>query len=180
MAGRANDRFQQQVQFQIGEFAVLGGGRTVRGNYRFSHTRINESSCSTSTGLLMYSDAPAAMQLSRSPFMAFAVNAMIGRSREPALGADAPDRLVAVHFRHHDVHQYDVEAGPSKQVHAFLTAFRARHLHACSLESAAQSEDVARVVVDDQHALALEAGAVFANDFDRGPFAGRHFRSHLV
>src|SRR5258708_37772979 len=43
-----------------------------------------ESSCSVFTGFARYSDAPASRHFSRSPFMALAVRAMIGKRRNDA------------------------------------------------------------------------------------------------
>ena len=51
-------------------------------------------------------------RLSRSPFMALAVRAMIGRSAEPLhRWRIRRDRFVSVHYGHHDVHQHDVDVG---------------------------------------------------------------------
>ena len=57
---------------------------------------------------------PAARQRSRSPFMAWAVMAMIGMWPPVAClaGADRGGRLEAVHLRHLHVHQHDVERLP--------------------------------------------------------------------
>ena len=49
------------------------------------------------------------MHFSRSPFIALAVSAMIGSVLELGIAADRAHRLVAVHLRHHDVHQHDVD-----------------------------------------------------------------------
>src|SRR6202140_447147 len=49
--------------------------------YLCSHIRNAESSCSVLTGLPRYSEAPASRHFSRSPFIAFAVSAMIGNRR---------------------------------------------------------------------------------------------------
>ena len=55
--------------------ACCGG----RDHHRCSHIRSDESNCSVLTGLARYSDAPASRHFSRSPFMAFAVRAMMGK-----------------------------------------------------------------------------------------------------
>jgi hypothetical protein len=44
-------RLQQQLELQALELLLVVGGR--RGAYRYSHTRISETSWSTSTGLVM-------------------------------------------------------------------------------------------------------------------------------
>ena len=49
------------------------------------------------------------MHFSRSPFIALAVTATIGRSLQLGDLADLAHRLDAVHLRHHDVHQHDVD-----------------------------------------------------------------------
>ena len=55
---------------------------------------------------------PAARQRSRSPFIACAVIAMIGKRGAPARRlerADRGGRLESAHLRHLHVHQHDVE-----------------------------------------------------------------------
>src|SRR6202021_931284 len=49
--------------------------------YLCSPIRSAESNCSVLTGLAKYSDAPASRHFSRSPFIALAVRAMMGRRR---------------------------------------------------------------------------------------------------
>ena len=49
------------------------------------------------------------MHFSRSPFIALAVTAMIGSVAARGNLADLADRVDAVHLRHHDVHQHDVD-----------------------------------------------------------------------
>ena len=89
-----------------------------------------------STGLEMYSDAPAARHVSRSPFIAFAVSAMIGSVANAGVAADAPDRLVTVHLRHHDVHEHDVDvARRSSMSIAFHAALGGQHVHAGTLRA---------------------------------------------
>ncbi len=77
---------------------------------------------------------------------------MIGRRRNAGLLADHLHRLIAVHLRHHDVHQHDREVRRRFDERDRLAAGRrGQHLHAAPFEHAAQREDVARVVVDQQH-----------------------------
>ena len=45
--------------------------------------------------------------------MAFAVSAIIGKPREFASAPDLPCRRQPIHFRHHDVHQYEIDRSPS-------------------------------------------------------------------
>ena len=70
-----------------------------------------------------------------------------------------PHRLVAVHLRHHHVHQHDVDRRPCFfSISMPSLPFSAyEHLHLVALEHARQREDVAHVVVDDQHLLARRA-----------------------
>ena len=97
------------------------------------------------------------MHFSRSPFIALAVTAMIGRLPEPGHLPDRPHRLVAVHLRHHDVHQHDVDVGRLLQPRdAVPAALGVDHLHLAPLQEGGQREDVADVVVDDQHRAAGE------------------------
>ena len=51
----------------------------------------------------------ASMHFSRSPFMALAVTATIGRFLKREIWRMALHRVDAVHLRHHDVHQHDVD-----------------------------------------------------------------------
>ena len=70
------------------------------------------------------------MHASRSPRMAFAVNAMIGNFPDVMIGTIAPNRLVSVHLGHHDVHQDDVDVvARTKQVDTVDSALRRDGLH---------------------------------------------------
>ena len=88
--------------------------------------------------------------------MALAVTATIGRFLSSRHLADLPHRLHAVHLRHHDVHQHDVD------VRLGLQDARSRRgrcrpttiTMSCSSRTRRQGEDVAHVVVHDQHLLA--------------------------
>ena len=55
------------------------------------------------------------MHFSRSPFIALAVTATIGRSLTRRNLARLAHRVDAVHLRHHDVHQHDVDAAAVSQ-----------------------------------------------------------------
>ena len=80
---------------------------------------------------------------------------MIGRRRNAGLLPDRLDGLVAVHLRHHDVHQRDRDVRRRLERRDRLAPGRRReHLHPAPLEHAAEREDVPHVVVDDQHRLA--------------------------
>ena len=70
--------------------------------------RERSSRLAVSTGFATYAEAPASMQRWRSPAPTFAVTAMIGRS-SPTKLAHRSHRRVAVHARHHDVDEHDVD-----------------------------------------------------------------------
>jgi hypothetical protein len=70
---------------------------------------------------------------------------------------DHSHRLVAVHFRHHDVHQHDRDVGGRfENADRLLASVGGDDLHAVAFEHAGESEDVAHVVVDDEDLLALQ------------------------
>ena len=74
-----------------------------------SHSPRTASSSAVSTGLGTYAEAPASMQRWRSPVATFAVNATSGSSLALRQLAHRSHRRVAVHARHHDVHEHDVD-----------------------------------------------------------------------
>ena len=81
---------------------------------------------------------------------------MIGSCSNSGSCADRPHRLVAVHLRHHHVHQDEVDVGvrlraprsPSRPFSAKSTSIP------CASSTLVEREDVADVVVDDQDLLA--------------------------
>ena len=77
-----------------------------------------------------------------------------GQATEQRIGPDHLHGLVAVHARHHDVHQDDghVRLGFDDR-HGFEAGGRRQNLHPSPLQDAGQGEDVAGVVVDQQHRL---------------------------
>src|SRR5262245_24326927 len=71
---------------------------------------------------------------------------------EPIDPPDGPYRLIAVHPRHHNVHQDQVYVGILvERLDADAPVLGAQDLYFIGLERAGQGEDVANVVVDDQH-----------------------------
>ena len=60
-------------------------------------------------GFVMWSFIPASRLLSRSPLIACAVIARMGRLRKRLFGADELRSCQAIHHRHLDVHQYQVK-----------------------------------------------------------------------
>ena len=78
---------------------------------------------------------------------------------ERRLRADLLHRLVAVHLRHHDVDQGDVDAGRLlEDEDAVAAALGVEHLDVVALEHAGQRVDVADVVVDDEDLGAGQLG----------------------
>src|ERR1700694_2862904 len=62
---------------------------------------------------------------------------------ELMLAADAAHGLVAVHFRHHDIHQHERQiVGALDQLDRLLAVGCRDHLHAVALEQAVEREDV--------------------------------------
>src|SRR5947209_20116417 len=68
------------VDYENANFAVRHGCSLAFLNHRTSQFLSSDSNSSVSTGLAMYSLAPASIHFSRSPFIAFAVRATIGSS----------------------------------------------------------------------------------------------------
>ena len=65
------------------------------------------------------------MHFSRSPFIAFAVRAMIGSDAELRQLTNGSHSLVAIHLRHHDIHQHDVDVGILLKISMPLRPFSA-------------------------------------------------------
>ena len=82
---------------------------------------------------------------------------MIGSCSNSGDLAHGLHRLVAVHLRHHDVHQDEVDVRVrAERLDPVPAVLGEDDLHAVRLEHGGEREDVAHVVVDDQHLLALE------------------------
>ena len=66
--------------------------------------------------------------------------------------------LVAIHLRHHDVHQDDAEIGSRFDGCDGLAAGSGRQDgHTATFQHAAEREDIADVIVDDQHLFAHQS-----------------------
>ena len=90
--------------------------------------------------------------------------------RKPGPRADLAHGLIAVHLGHHDVDQRDVHVRRLLQDQdAVLAALGMEHFDVMVLEHARQREDVADVVVDDQH---LGAGELRHRAPEGAPLAG--------
>ena len=74
------------------------------------------------------------------------------------------DQFIAVHSRHHDVREQDVYAGVfGQKVQRLFPILGGEYRQAALLEQSAQGEDVAQVVIDQQHFLAGKQGFAVMN-----------------
>jgi hypothetical protein len=77
---------------------------------------------------------------------------MIGSRANCGIAADRLGRRVAVHLRHHHVHQHEVDVGVGlEHLDALAAVLGVDDADAVALQRAGQREDVADVVVDDEH-----------------------------
>src|SRR5579862_4556702 len=96
------------------------------------------------------------------------------QAAEARILADEPHGFVAVHLRHHDVHQDQREVRRAfDDLNRLVTRRRADDVHAVAFEQAAEREDVANVVVDHQHLLAGQCLVRLVEGFQHPLF---HFR----
>src|SRR5882762_6059291 len=71
--------------------------------------------------------------------------------------SDRPRRVQAVHFRHHHVHEHDVDAGIALENRDRLAAgFRRQGDQMMLLEGAGQGKNIPDVIVDDQDPASAE------------------------
>ena len=106
-----------------------------------------------SRGLLKYPSIPARRQRSQSPLMAWAVMAMI-RTCVPCLAlaqANLGGRFEAVHLRHLDVHQHDIEDAGGQGLDGLPAVLDHRHVVPAFAEQAARDPLVDDVVLGDEH-----------------------------
>ena len=93
------------------------------------------------------------------------VTAMIGSVLNRSIAADRADRLVAVHDRHHDVHQDDVDVGrPLEDGERLGAALGDDDVGVAALEERGQREDVAEVVVDHEDLRPVDRAVVEPSD----------------
>ena len=75
-----------------------------------------------------------------------------GKLGEPPVGPDGADGVVSVHDRHHDVHEDDVDVRRALQNGECLgSALRHDNIGVAPLQQGGKGEDVAEVVVDEEH-----------------------------
>ena len=107
---------------------------------------------------------------------------MIGSFCQSRLLADLAHRGEAVHLRHHDVHQHEVDAAVRRGLRPLSAASASRPLRAIStlapfgsstLDSAKMLRDV---VLDDQDAAAFEHGLAVARRLQHALPLGRQAR----
>src|SRR5216683_259378 len=119
--------------------------------------RSAESSCSVLTGLAKYSDAPASRHFSRSPFIAFAVSAMIGKRRS----ADFWRITCIVSYPSISGIIISIStiamSGVDSSVDRFTAGPSSKNRHASPLQHAAEREDIAHVVIHHQHLLSHQS-----------------------
>src|SRR5580658_9584816 len=71
---------------------------------------------------------------------------------ERGILADHLHGFVTVHFRHHDIHEHDGHVWDEfKGFDSCLTSAGGEHAHTAALQNTTQGEDVAYIVVHDQH-----------------------------
>jgi hypothetical protein len=64
--------------------------------------------------------------------------------------AEPPADLVAVHLRHHDIEQHEVDVAPAGERKRLCAGARADHFMAARREHGLEQADVLRQVVDDE------------------------------
>ena len=77
------------------------------------------------------------------------------QERRGRVRADPPAHLVAVHARHHDVEQDEVDAALGQRGERLLTGLRAADVVAARGQHRLEQPDVRRLVVDDEHRVVL-------------------------
>src|SRR5919106_817245 len=94
---------------------------------------------------------------------------------------DLLDGLDAVHLRHHDVHQHDVDLDVALDLLDRVAAVvRRDDLHSLLIEHRGEREDVAHVVVDDERALAFQYPVRRVQVLEELALGGRHARGAAV
>ena len=119
-------------------------------------------------------------------FLTIAFHGLGGQrqNRQPPIGRIRANRLngfIAIHARHHDVHQHDRDVAARAQHGDRLAAGRGReHFHAAPLEHAAQGKDVARVIVDQQHGASNQIFIRAVQAFQHALLALRQIGDHAM
>src|SRR6185437_3042339 len=81
-----------------------------------------------------------------------------GQLREPVHPPDRRHRRIAVHLRHHDVHQHQVDVvGAFEYVDTLAAVLRVADRESALFQHTGEGEDVAHVVVHDENGLTVEA-----------------------
>src|SRR5690242_6846601 len=90
-------------------------------------------------------------------------------------------RLVAVHLRHHHVHEHEIDVRRSfQQIDRVLAVLGERDAHAVIIEHGRQREDVSNIIIDDEHVLAGEDGVGVVQALEHAPLVLRQLRFDSV
>ena len=75
-----------------------------------------------------------------------------GQFPEARLGANLLHRLIAIHFRHHNIHQHEVNIRARVQLLQRLFAvLRHENIHAFAFHDARQGKNVPHIIINNQH-----------------------------
>ena len=89
--------------------------------------------------------------------------------------------LIAVHFRHHDIHEYDGHSGRGlEHVDGFAAGACRQHFHAAPLQYAAQGEYVPHVIIDHKNGLAYQIFVGAVQPLDHTLLLDGQVRHHAV
>ena len=95
--------------------------------------------------------------------------------------ADRADCFIAIHLRHHDVHQNRINPGRRlQQIDALLAILSVHNLHVVRLKRAGEGKDVAHIVIDDQHPAIGQNRITPVQLFDHLPLRLRQVRVDAV
>jgi len=98
---------------------------------------------------------------------------------ESLLVSDFTHGLIAIHFRHHDVHQHDRQVRRRfDECNRFVAGGRGQDVHTAPLQHTAQGEDVSGVVVNEKHRLADEILVRVVQAIEHALLVGGQVRHH--
>src|SRR5690606_21238226 len=83
------------------------------------------------------------------------------------LATDLLHGFIAIHFRHHNVHQYHIYAGIAAQLgNSVFTAFRGDYVDIIPLKDGGQREKVANIVIHDEYTFSIQDIPLVPNSFN--------------